>query len=1197
MRRLSVAVVAACLVAALAPATGAQTPEPTFQGNGDAGGFLNVMPPGQDGVLNAAEAARYQADGTTPAHFNDQTAMYGDLVYAAGIPSDPQSRGLGITDGDLTTYFKDASFGFTGEEEERISPTEGLVIVRDSRFGVPHIYGETREAAMFGAGYATAQDRLFLMDVLRHLGRARLSEFLGASDANKAMDIDQLQVAPYLEEELTAQVAAICATSAEGQRACDDVAAYSAGVNAYIDEALADPSKLPAEYEALQQMPAEWIVEDVVAIASLVGGIFGRGGGGEVAVGRFLSQLQERYGDEEGRRIFDDFRSADDPDAPVTTRRRFPYGIDDTSDPAAVALLDLESAEEAAADLATGPLLIDGPFGPIDLGTPDGMSNAIVAGASVTDGGTPVAVFGPQTGYFTPQLLVEMDIHGPGIDARGAAFAGTNIYVQLGRGRDYAWSATSASGDNVDEWVLELCEPDGSAPTTESDHYVHDGECKAMDVYTHRQIAKPSAGGIPSSPDPRNIVFDVEVRRSVYGPVVTTGTVGGKPVAVAEQRSTYGSELASAIGFQRINDPDYMSGGVESFLTAFDGVDFTFNWFYVDDTDIAYKHSCRCPVRDPRVDESLPAWGNGTYDWTGTWLAPAQQPQEVNPASGFFANWNNKQAPGFRAADDQFSYSSTYRSEFLRQRMAAAIAAGRKLTRSDMVDIAEDAGTVDLNGSQIYPLALAILDRAGVTAEGRTAAMVNHLRAWVAAGGHRRDADRDGTYEHAVAISIGDALLVPLLDNVFGDELEGADLPQRVEDHPRQSVGSAYNGGRANFLHKDFRQVLGLPVAQERSRTYCGVTPADCADRILEAVNTAGDALQAAYETDDVDAWVYDKSLDEIDQSAVGLPDAPNIPWINRPTFHQTVQVGDRTGRIDEPSAAALLAAMSRHARPAGAATVVVVPSSWQYGLMAAPLAAVREAVVLSSRRRSLSPATAREIRRLGATEAIVLGGESLLSEAVAEDLTEAGVQTVTRVRGRTPAAVARRTAKRVGEHERAFVVSSSAPRHALALGAVAGLAKQPVLFTARRSLPKATRLALESEESVVVVGGVNRVSSAVTRAIGQAGVDVRRVGGRRAAVTAARLLRDQPAGSLPYRQIYVVALGGRTTAASTALAGAVNLRGGVILPVSAEGDRSKATEGLLHNRRGAVQRLFVVAGQQALPSSARARLRGLLAG
>ena len=56
-------------------------------------------------------------------------------------------------------------------------------------------------------------------------------------------------------------------------------------------------------------------------------------------------------------------------------------------------------------------------------------------------------MFGPQIAYFAPQILMEQDMHAPGgpegpaIDARGVAFPGTNLYVQLGHGRDYAWSA------------------------------------------------------------------------------------------------------------------------------------------------------------------------------------------------------------------------------------------------------------------------------------------------------------------------------------------------------------------------------------------------------------------------------------------------------------------------------------------------------------------------------------------------------------------------------------------------------------------------------------------------------------------------------------------------------------------------------------------------------------------------------------
>ena len=73
-------------------------------------------------------------------------------------------------------------------------------------------------------------------------------------------------------------------------------------------------------------------------------------------------------------------------------------------------------------------------------------------------------VFGPQTGYQVPVFLHEVDLHGPGLHARGVAFAGSEVYVQLGHGVDYAWSATSAGADITDQRIEKLCTPPGGPP-------------------------------------------------------------------------------------------------------------------------------------------------------------------------------------------------------------------------------------------------------------------------------------------------------------------------------------------------------------------------------------------------------------------------------------------------------------------------------------------------------------------------------------------------------------------------------------------------------------------------------------------------------------------------------------------------------------------------------------------------------------
>jgi Penicillin amidase len=106
----------------------------------------------------------------------------------------------------------------------------------------------------------------------------------------------------------------------------DRLNSFVAGINAYIDAALLDPTKLPGEYAALGKPPAHWTGTDVIAEASLIGGIFGKGGGNELRSALLLEALQKRFGARAGRRAWADFRSKNDPEAPTTVRKTpFPY--------------------------------------------------------------------------------------------------------------------------------------------------------------------------------------------------------------------------------------------------------------------------------------------------------------------------------------------------------------------------------------------------------------------------------------------------------------------------------------------------------------------------------------------------------------------------------------------------------------------------------------------------------------------------------------------------------------------------------------------------------------------------------------------------------------------------------------------------------------------------------------------------------
>ena len=918
------------LIAAGALALQSSSASPSLLSYSANGAVLNILPPGSNGNVDAQDLATLglstrgtTANGTMPAHFGDQLEMYDALNTI-----DPHS----LTAANLTTYYKSAQLGISAADTVSTeTPKAGVVIKRD-KFGVPHIFGTTDDDVAWGSGYANIEDRMFLTDALRHTGDATSAEFLGPSDANVASDAAQLRVASYTPQEAQDQINKIVTRyGAEGQALVDRLDSMIAGMNQAQSDLCPGSArtpisgnvgiglgqKCPVEYAALNKSPEPYTRADIVAIASLVGGIFGKGGGGEVDNATWLQNLEAKFGAAQGRKIFDDFREKNDAEAPTTSPYRAPWGGGGVNpDQPGVALPDLHPAATAP---GTGAISSDGtgtgidpsnlgldaigrlsgPFGPIDLGlSHHGMSNAMLVGAKHTADGHPVVVFGPQTGYYTPQLLAEQDLEGPHIMARGVSFAGTNLVVELGHGVDYAWSATSASNDNVDTIVERLCNADGSAPTVNSLAYLVGSKCTPMDVYTHSESAFTN---VSAQNAPRNVSF--MVLRTRHGIVQLRTTVGGKPVAIVMQRSTYGHEIDSAIGFARLADPSYTTSP-QQFQKAVSAIDYTFNWFYTDSKHIAYYCSGLLPVRAKGLDADLPHWGDPKYDDTG-WVSFAAHPRAIDPEQGFLVSWNNKPAPGWSAADNDWGYGEVFRSEALSDRIQQGFRAGVKFTPAELVGAMADAMTVDIRGAYVLPLVLKVLE--AKTPGPRAIRMqdvqaVQLLSAWVAAGAHRVDRARTGSYTDQAAIAIMDAWWDPVGDSVPNDTsslpkevLRGTlgglvdQLPQGQDDHPRIGRGSAFDDvAWYGYVTKDLRRVLGQSEQDPYSRVYCG-TLSSCQTRLWASLDAAVTALLAQEKASSVSALTYDKTRDDIKSVTAGVVGVRPIDWQNRPTFQQVV--------------------------------------------------------------------------------------------------------------------------------------------------------------------------------------------------------------------------------------------------------------------------------------------------------------------
>ncbi|TML98513.1 MAG: penicillin acylase family protein [Actinobacteria bacterium] len=900
----------AVLVFALAGVAAAPAPAAVAPyGTDDAGGFRNILPPGEAGTDNAIQLAAFRANNQRPAHWMDQQPLYENLLYASPA----------LTHDQVAAYYKDATFGVRPEDVETTeTPRPGLTIIRDKQYGVPHVYGDSRADVMFGAGYAGAEDRLFLMDVLRHTGRAELSSFAGGAKGNREMDRVQWALAPYTEADLQRQIdQAPVLGGAEGAQLVQDVTNYVAGINAYIAKARLDPTKMPGEYAAFGKQPEDWKVTDVIAEASLIGGIFGKGGGNELRSALLLEALQKRFGDKRGRRVWSDFRLKNDPEAPSTIRRkRFPYETTPSFAPRGLALPDpgsvtfltpggaLAGEPSGSARTATPlrlPIPDDGSIGSQLLrqfvGEPPHASNWELVSARESTTGHAIGVLGPQVGYFVPQILMEEDLHGPGIDARGATFPGVNLYVQLGHGRDYAWSATTATSDNVDTFAEVLCQDDT--------HYLYRGECRAMDELDVTNSWKPNVSD-QTPPGSETL----SVYRTVHGIVFARGKVGGKDVAFVTARTTYFHEADSALGFLRLNDPNFVKDP-QSFRRAIDGINFAFNWSYIDADHIAYQLSGAYPYRSPHTSSDFPILGTGEYDWQGfdpdrylmSTVPLDKRPHAVDPP--YLVSWNNKQAPGWAAADDKFSYGPVFRSRMIEQRVRQAIKGPRKMALEQLVQAMEEPATQDIRA---FALTRPLLRALGHPSSPTLRAEIDHLRAWAASGGHRRDLDKDGRYDDDQAVTLMDAWWPRMLDAIYqpvlGDEafkdlkdmlgFGGPPVGEAATDYP------GFSDGWWSYVNKDLRDMFNHRKPLGRlSRGYCGNGSRQACRLLLRRtlLDALTDSHAKLYGYGDCQSDPQARCFDQdrfTTASAVGVP---NFPFQNRPTFQQTVELTQRLPR------------------------------------------------------------------------------------------------------------------------------------------------------------------------------------------------------------------------------------------------------------------------------------------------------------
>ncbi len=645
----------------------------------------NVLPPGQSGFISLVG----QAQGT--------------------LTGNPGDFGAHVDDQRLLYWSFDAKPGALGTKPGTpVSPLAGVEIYRDD-YGVPIIYAGNVRDLWFGVGYAIAQDRLFLMDAVRRMGRGNFAELAGCGSV--PADIQQRTIA-YTDAEYDAIFERL------SPDARDAALGYVDGANAWLAQVTLNPTLLPAEYGLLTSVPAAFTIRDVLAAGVFITRFVASEGGNEFQNIRILKLLQQRFGSAQAAKdAFQDLDWLEDPKAAVSVP-----ASEGTFSNQAMPAAGREAVFSEMADWAvTLPETIwKGPgtgHAPEPCLVPKasnaavrsvnqalesfrkqlhGGSHAYALGPSRTrDGGT-LLLSGPQLGYTYPTLLVEYEIHGGGYDARGVSVP-ILPSVGIGYGNDIAWGLTTGYSKTIDSFIETICSTAQAAGgECQANQYFHQGQWKDMSCRSETIPYRQAPQGVPAGP----ALFSttVQICRTVHGPIVARDDAAG--LARSLRYAMFGREIDTIEGVRLWN----RAHSFADFLEGARKVTWNENVIVATrDGHIAFVHPGLFPRRNPNTDMRLPTPGTGAFDF-GDDLAFEELPHVIDPAQGFVANWNNKPAFGWL---DGEGLGDTSRPGGPGQRVTSIqdfLATRSDWSFQDLREIDTHAGTTDHRAREYLPV-------------------------------------------------------------------------------------------------------------------------------------------------------------------------------------------------------------------------------------------------------------------------------------------------------------------------------------------------------------------------------------------------------------------------------------------------------------------------------------------------------------
>ena len=507
-------------------------------------------------------------------------------------------------------------------------------VVRDVA-GIAHITADSTHDLFVAQGYIHASERMWQMEVWRHIGAGRLSELFGESQLDTDRFIRTLGWRIAAQRDLDA--------AGEATRAILD--AYTAGINAWLD---GHRGSLGVAFLASGDTPEPWTDLDTVTWGKVQA--WNLGGNLDEEVFRYLADAA--LGDPARTdELFPAYRE----DAPVITPSGLPgsggagasatagttdiastgtaaTGNEPRADASGTAGPPVGAAQSAAwrsvAGLGGDALALAGLDAADGLASDHGIgSNNWVVAPSLSLSGGALLANDPHLGISMPSVWFMNGLHCRAVskacpyDVAGVSFPGVPGVI-LGHNARIAWGATNVGAD-VEDLVLETVDP------ADPSHYLRGDDSLPFDV--RREEIRVKGG--------QTVALDV--RSTVHGPILNgvDDRLADAPLMALRWAATMEADhtLEAILGLNTAADFDDFRASLSRYGAP------SQNFVYADvDGHIGYQLPGRIPIRSNADDHGdRPVRGDdGSGEWTG-WIPYEDLPWQLDPEPGWIVTANN----------------------------------------------------------------------------------------------------------------------------------------------------------------------------------------------------------------------------------------------------------------------------------------------------------------------------------------------------------------------------------------------------------------------------------------------------------------------------------------------------------------------------------------------------------------------------